>query len=224
MDYSILCQPSYAMLEVTLQPGEKIVSESGAMAWMDPGLETETSTRGGLFAGLKRKLLAGESFFQNTYTARDGVCQMTLCAGSVGDVVALPLDQGELILERGAFIASQEDVKVDSKFEGFKGLFNQGLFVLRCTGSGMLFFGAYGDITEIEVDGEYVVDNGYAVAWEPGLEYRVTRSKRVRSFLFSDQLLLRFSGRGKLWVQSRSGRSMANWVHPFRPVKSKNNN
>jgi uncharacterized protein (AIM24 family) len=41
--------------------------------------------------------------------------------------------------------------------------------------------------------------------------------------LFSDQLLLRFSGTGRIWLQSRSPRSLANWVHPFRRVESKNN-
>ena len=86
----------------------------------------------------------------------------------------------------------------------------------------MLFFNAYGDIQEIPVDGEYVVDNGYAVAWEPGLQYRITRARKIRSFLFSDQLLLRFSGQGKLWVQSRSPGSLANWAHPYRPQKKSN--
>ena len=224
MQYKIIAQPSYSMVEVELADGESIVAESGAMAWMDPGLETQTTTRGGVLAGLKRKLLSGESFFQNTYTARGGAKSISLCAGSAGDVVAVELQDGELFLERGAFIASEEGIKVDSKFDGLRGFFNEGLFVLRCTGTGTLFFGAYGDVTEVEVDGEYIVDNGYAVAWEPSLSYRMDRARKVRSFLFSDQLVLRFSGRGKVWVQSRSPRSLANWVHPFRRVQRNNNN
>ena len=223
MQYQILCQPSYAMIEVQLERSESITAESGAMAWMDPGIETKTQARGGLAAGLKRKLLAGESFFQNTYTATTGPASITLCAGAAGDVVPIQLDHEELVLERGAFIACDDDVKVDSKFDGFKGLFNEGLFVLRCSGVGTLFFGSYGDITEVEVDGEYVVDNGYAVAWDPSLSYRLTKARRVRSFLFGDQLLLRFSGRGRLWVQSRSPRSLANFIHPFRRVQRSNN-
>ncbi|MFT5732777.1 MAG: hypothetical protein ACI80K_002546 [Paracoccaceae bacterium] len=223
MDYKILCQPSYAMIELELERDESITAESGAMAWMDTNITTKTQARGGIMAGLKRKILSGESFFQNTYTAKGGPGSITLCAGAAGDVVPVKLDNDELILERGAFIASDDDVKIDSKFDGFKGLFNEGLFVLRCTGSGTLFFGSYGDITEIEVDGEYVVDNGYAVAWDPSLTYRMTRARRVRSFLFGDQLILRFSGRGRLWVQSRSPRSLANWVHPFRRVQRQNN-
>ena len=97
MEYQILCQPSYAMIEVQLERNESITAESGAMAWMDPGLETKTQARGGIAAGLKRKLLAGESFFQNTYTASHGPASITLCAGAAGDVVALKLDHEELV-------------------------------------------------------------------------------------------------------------------------------
>ena len=62
--------------------------------------------------------------------------------------------------------------------------------------------------TVIEGDGEYLIDNGFAVAWEPSLEWEMTRARRkIRSFLFSDQLLLRFSGKGRVWLQSRSPRS-----------------
>ena len=87
---------------------------------------------------------------------------------------------------------------------GLRGFFNEGMFVLRVTGTGTLFFHAYGDISPVDVSGEYVVDNGYAVAWEPTLTYQLTRGRRIRSFLFSDQLLLRFSGHGRIWLQSRS--------------------
>ena len=84
-----------------------------------------------------------------------------------------------------------------------------------------MFFSGYGDIQEIQVDGQYTVDNGFAVAWEPQLQWTLTRARKIRSFLFSDQLLLKFAGQGRLWVQSRSPVTLANWVYPFRPQKSK---
>ena len=83
-----------------------------------------------------------------------------------------------------------------------------------------MFFNSYGDIEEVEVNGSYVVDNGHAVAWEPTLEYELTRAQRIRSFLFSDQLLMRFHGQGRLWVQSRNPHSFSNWIYPYRPEKS----
>jgi uncharacterized protein (TIGR00266 family) len=219
MQYEILCRPSFSLLEVTLDAGEKIVAEAGAMAWMEGPVRTETSTRGGMLAGLKRAVLSGESFFQNTYSAEGSGAKVSLAPGSAGDILPYELQGRELFLERGAYLASTEGVRCDSKWQGLKGLFNEGIFILRVTGDGLLFFNGYGDVQEIQVNGQYTVDNGYAVAWEPTLQYRLTRARKIRSFVFADQLLLGFSGTGKVWVQSRSPISLANWVYPFRPVK-----
>ena len=220
MQYEIQCQPSYSVLEVQLQPGEQVVTEAGAMVWMSDNLDVTTSTRGGVFSGLKRRVLSGESFFQNTYAAEGGGGLLGLAPGQPGDIVPYVLDHGELYLERGAYLASTPDVECNSDFQGLRGLFNEGLFILRAAGTGTLFFNSYGDIEEVAVNGAYVVDNGHAVAWEPTLEYELTKARRIRSFLFSDQLLMRFHGRGRLWVQSRNPRSFANWVYPYRPEKS----
>ncbi|MFO7903006.1 MAG: TIGR00266 family protein [Planctomycetota bacterium] len=222
MHYEIICSPAYSALEADLDAGEPLVAESGAMVWMSPNIRTETSTRGGFMSGMKRKMLSGESFFQNTYRPEGGPGSVALAPGSAGDIIAHQLHGDELFLEKGAYLASTEDIHCDSKWDGLRGFFNEGMFVLRVTGTGTLFFNAFGDVYPVDVDGEYVVDNGFAVAWEPSLTYQLTRGKRIRSFLFSDQLLLRFSGTGRVWVQSRSPLALASWVHPFRPVESKN--
>jgi len=219
MKYKIQCNPSYSVVEVTLDEDETIVAESGAMTWMSDNIKTETTMRGGLLASLKRKLLTGESFFQNKYTSTDGNAVIGFAPGAPGDIMPYELDDSELFLEKNAYLCSEEGVECDSKFQGLKGLFNEGMFALRCTGTGLMFFNAYGDIQEIDVDGEYMVDNGYAVAWEPSLEWKLTKARKISSFLFSDQILLRFMGEGKLWVQSRSPRAFARWAHPFRPQK-----
>lgn len=247
MKYRIECQPGYSYLEVELNPGDSIASESGSMAWMDPGVEMETSTRGGVFAGLKRSFLSGESFFQNTYTSEEQGSRLALAPGPSGAIVALELNGEEVFLQKGAYLASIGDIKIDTKFDGLRGFFNEGLFILKCSGTGTLFFNAFGDIQQVslsgknvgnnaddnfaddweeavQVDGDYTVDNGYAVAWDPSLNYRLTTGRKIRSFLFGDQIMLRFSGEGRVWVQSRSPQAFASWIHPFRRVKSKNNN
>lgn len=225
MQHRILSAPGHALVEVDLEPDETVVADAGAMAWMSGDVDTVTSTRGGLFTGLKRKLLTGESFFQNTYRGGASGGTVGLAPGSDGDLVALELGADgvgdELFLEKGAYLASSEGVRCDAKWGGLRGLFNEGLFVLRCSGSGPLWFHAYGAVHRIDVDGEYVVDTGFVVAWDPGLDYRLEWGGKIRTFLFSDQLLLRFSGRGSVWVQTRSSRALASWVHPFRRVEKR---
>lgn len=220
MRHEILGGASFPVLEVTLGAGESVVSEAGAMAWMEGEVAIETSTRGGVFAAIKRAALAGETLFQNTYRAGPAGGRVALVPGQAGEIVAQSL-QGELLLQRGAFLAASEGIECSSRIEGLKGILAQGLFVLRAIGSGTLFFSGYGSVEPVDVDGDYTIDNGYVVAWEPGLAYRLTAARRVRSFLFSDQVLVGFSGRGRLWVASRSPHSLADWVYPFRRVRSK---
>ena len=221
MKYEVQCQPSYSVLEVQLESGERVVTEAGAMVWMSDNLNVTTSARGGVLAGFKRVALTGESFFQNTYEAVGGAGLLGVAPGQPGDIVAHEMNDGELLLEKNAYLASTTEVNCDSNFQGLRGLFNEGLFVLRVNGTGTLFFNAYGDIEEVQVDGSYIVDNGHAVAWEPSLQYHLTRARKIRSFLFSDQILMRFEGQGRLWVQSRNPRSLADWVFRFRPQKAK---
>ena len=220
MEYTIQSQPSYSLLEVTLDENDSLAAESGAMAWMSDNIRMTTSTRGGVLTGIRRSVLGGESFFQNTYHSEGGQGKLGLAPGQPGDIVAHDMRGTDLYLEKNAFLASDVNVSIDSKFEGLRGLFNEGLFILRASGRGKLFFNSYGDVQEIEVDGSYIVDNSHAVAWEPTLDYRITRGRKIRSFLFSDQLLLRFTGRGRLWVQSRNPQALANWVNPFRSSAS----
>src|SRR5262249_19150306 len=98
--YQIIGNPSYSLLEVKLEAGEKVVAESGAMAWMSSNVKAETAARGGFFAGLKRALLSGESFFQNTYTAERGPGEIGLAPGAPGDIVPYEMTKGELLLEK----------------------------------------------------------------------------------------------------------------------------
>ena len=62
---------------------------------------------------------------------------------------------------------------------------------------------------------DFIVDTGYIVAFEDTLEYRVSvlpglrAGSKIKSFLFGGEgLVCRFSGQGKVWIQTR-------YVHPF---------
>ena len=222
MKYDIVCAPSYSLIEMNLNEGESVIVEPGSMAWMDTTIKPKTEMKGGFLAGVTRKF-GGESFFLNTYTAEEGSGTIGIAPGYSGDIVVRELNNETLYMERGAYLCHVGNIETSATWEGFSGTFAEGMFGLRVSGTGLLFFGSYGDIQEVEVDGQYTVDNGYAVAWEQNLDYSIGRSGRsIRSFLFGDQLICRFHGHGKLWVQTRSPRNLAAWVHPFRRVKSKN--
>ena len=212
MKYNIVSAPTYSLIEMNLSQGESVIVEPGSMAWMDTTIKPKTEMKGGFFAGIKRKF-AGENFFLNTYSVEGGSGNIGIAPGYSGDIIVRELDNETLYMERGAYLCHVGNIETSATWEGFSGMFAEGMFGLRVSGTGLLFFGSYGDVQEVEVNGSYTVDNGYAVAWEETLDYSIGRSGRsIRSFLFGDQFICRYHGSGKLWVQTRSPRNLAAWV------------
>jgi len=224
MDYEILYGPSYSLAKVTLARGEQMSAESGAMVSMSGGVEMETSVKGGLFAGLKRSFLGGESFFVNTFTATsDG--ELTLAPPLPGDIAHLQLGGQTVFVQSTSYLASSPDVSVDTKWAGAKGFFaKEGLFLLKVSGTGHVFLSSYGAIHEVNLTaGErYTIDNGHMVAFDEGVDYRVRRVGGIKSTLFSGEgLVCEFTGPGKVYLQTRSEDAFLSWLVPHLP-KDKN--
>ena len=103
-------------VDIHLKQGESIFSESGGMAWMRGSFKMDTSTRGGLGAGLGR-MLAGESLFLTTYTCQSQDGLITFTPEVPGKVVDLNLSAGQsLICQKDAFMCAEESVKIEMHF------------------------------------------------------------------------------------------------------------
>ncbi len=224
MNWQLIGNAAFRGVEFALAQGESILTETGSMAWHQGNVTVSSNMKGGVFSSLKRAVLQGESFFQNTWTGGEGGGHITLVSGSPGEIIPIDITpQIPLHLERGAYLANTGHVTTNAKWEGFGGLLKEGLFAIRAEGQGTLFFSSYGGIDIVQVNGSYIVDNGYAVAWDSTLTHHLTRTgKKIRSFLFGDQLITRFDGVGRLWIQNRNPQSLASFLHPFRRVKSNN--
>ena len=55
-------------VEMLLNRGESIYTQTGGMCWMSDGISMSTNARGGLMRGLGR-MFSGESFFMTSYQA-----------------------------------------------------------------------------------------------------------------------------------------------------------
>ena len=227
MRHEVKYRPSYALALIDLDPGESIQAEAGAMVSMSATIEMETSTRGGVLSGLRRSVLGGESFFINTFQAEREEGQVTVAPPLPGDIVALELTGATtLLVQSGSFLAATEGVSVDTKWGGAKSFFSsEGLFLLRCTGQGTLWLSSYGAIHEIDlaVGEPYVVDTGHMVAFDDSVGYDVGRSGGWKSTLFSGEgLVVRLTGPGRFFMQTRSADSFLSWLIPKLPKQSSN--
>ncbi|MBN1611825.1 MAG: TIGR00266 family protein [Polyangiaceae bacterium] len=225
MQHELLQKPDFAMIRVLFdQPGEQLLVESAAMVAKDTALEMKTQMRGGLLAAAKRKMLGGESLFQNTFTATAPGQRLYVAPGPEGDIEVVACQPGfPVFLSSGAFLASAPSVTLDTKWGGAKGFFSgAGLFLLKAEGAGLLFFAAYGGIHAVDVGPMgYVCDTSHIVGFTAGLDYQVTKVGGLKSlFLSGEGLVCRFQGQGRLWISTRNPGALASFVHPFRRVKS----
>lgn len=215
--HRIEMQPDFAWLTVQIPAGRTLKVEASAMATMDTNLKMTTKARGGL-----ARLLTGESIFINEFKAEGGAGQLAIAPGPPGDLAYHRLEGGTLYLASSAFLASDPEINLESKWQGLtKGFFSgTNLFLLRASGTGDLWFNTFGALVPVDVDGEYVVDTGHIVAFTDGLEYGVQSVGGYKSLFFSGEgLVCRFRGRGRVWLQTRRLAAFASWVWPFRPQK-----
>jgi uncharacterized protein (TIGR00266 family) len=221
MESEILYQPSYSLARVKLSAGEAITAEAGAMVSMSEGITIETSVKGGLFAGLKRSFLGGESFFMNTFKAATAPGELTLAPPLPGDMVHLQLNGETILVQSSSYIASSPDISVDTKWAGAKGFFaKEGLFLLKVRGTGDLFLSSYGAIHEIKLKaGEsYTIDNGHMVAFDESVSYKLKRVGGLKSTLFSGEgLVCTYTGSGRVFMQTRSEDAFLSWLIPHLP-------
>ena len=227
MKTTVEFDPSYAMLTVELNPGEIIKAEPGAMV-LQEGVEMNTGGGGGgLFGGFKR-MLGGESFFINTFTAEAGGGRVSLAPSSPGDIRSFDLQPGRnIFIQSGSFLACTSNVQTDSKFQGFRGAFSgESLFFIRAfatEGAGTVFYNSYGAIKEVAVEPgkELVVDTGHLVAFTEDVDYSIGKVGGIRSLIAGGEgLVMKFRGDGHVWIQTRNLASLADKLVPFLPKVS----
>ncbi len=228
MDVDIIKGPGNAAAELTLAQGETVTAEGGSMIAMDGDMSVETTTHklgsGNILQAAKR-MLAGESFFMNHYTARADGNQLWLAPALSGDMMTYELQDESLIVQNESYLACENGVDVTVGWQGFKSIFSgEGLFWIQLQGSGKTVVNAFGNIYPVEVENgrEVIVDTGHIVAFNESLQFRLSKAGNswISSILGGEGLVCRFSGHGTVWCQSHSPASFGHTIGPqLRPRK-----
>ncbi len=218
MEYEIKYRPSYSMLVVKLEPGEKITAESGALTYMSPNIEVHTRRREkSILGSIGLKLFGRQSFWVNDYIASNGSGEVAFVSAPVGDIEVLEVKPGKgYIIQKASYIASTENIDLDVKWEGFtKGLFGQGLFMIKAAGEGKLFINTFGAIDKHRLDaGEtLIVDNFHLVAFSDTCDYKVTKFGGLKETLLGGEgLVTRITGPGEIYIQTKNLREFVEWL------------
>lgn len=209
--------PAFAHIHIDLEPGESIVAESDAMASMAADLDMVAKLNGGFFSALAKRFLGGESLFINVFTNNTREPKrLSLVQPTPGDIKQIELSGNAICLQPTAYIASTPGLKLGVKYAGLGSFIGrEGLFKLMVSGTGTLWYGAYGGLLVKEIDGEYIVDTGHLVAYEPSMKLKMQLAGGIFSSFFGGEgLVTRVEGRGPITIQTRSLAGFAGWLNP----------
>lgn len=219
IDYAIIGDDLQAVV-VTLDPGEAVVAEAGAMMYMQQGITMATTLdttgrKGGIFdklmAGGKR-ILSGDSFFVTLF-ANEGTRRSDVAFSSPfpGKILAMDLDDwgGTVICQKDSFLCAARGIDVSIAFSrrigaGFFG--GEGFILQRLQGDGLTFIQASGTLHTIELAAgeELRVDTGCLVAMQPSVDYDIEMVPGIKTALFGGEGLFfaRLTGPGRVVLQT----------------------
>jgi uncharacterized protein (TIGR00266 family) len=217
-------------LHVSMTQGDKIYCESGAMVMMEANLELKGRMTGGLGSALMRRFTNGESLFQQHIEAVNGDGDCLLSPALPGGMEVIEVGARQYLLNDGAFVAatSGTEMKVRTQSLG-NALFAQsgGFFVMETSGKGQVVVSGFGSMFSLDVEPgkDLTIDNSHVVCWDSTLHYELSVATRssggglggllgniVNSATSGEGIVLRFSGRGKVFVCSRNPASFARLI------------
>lgn len=208
-----------------LSPGETMITERGSMSWMSPNMRMETSSNGGLGKALGR-MFAGESFFQNRYTAEGGNGMIAFASSFPGEIRAFEITHGrELILQKSGFLAAQDGVNLSVFFQkkfsaGFFG--GEGFVMQKVSGQGVVFAEFDGHVVEYDLRSgqSIVVDTGYLAAMDATCTMEIKTVPGIKNALFGGEGIFNtvVTGPGRVYLQSMPICAVANAIRPYIPT------
>lgn len=231
MIYNIKGDSDCPLLEVSLNRGETIVMERGSMVYMqNVTLEGKVNSKGSGFGALLgaigRSMTSGESMFITHATGENDNGRIGIAPAVSGKITHLSVGGSrQYRLNTGAFVCCDSSVTYEMRSQSVgKALFGGtgGFFIMETTGEGDLFVSSYGDLLELEVtyDNPLTIDNEHVVAWDSSLDYSIQVASGTFGFTSGEGLVNRFTGNGKVLIQTRNIHSLATALIPYMPTST----
>lgn len=209
------------VVECTLDKGENILCQLGAMKYMDGGLTMKTRAAGGLGGMLKRGL-TGESLFLNTYTATEGGQRIAFGHTLPGKIIPVDVTAAAIVCQRRAFLASESTVELQIAFQrrlstGFFG--GEGFIMQRLAGQGLAMVELDGEIIEhtLAPGQKLRVETGAVGMFESSVQMDIEMIKGFSNMMFGGEglFLTTLTGPGRVWLQTMSIQTLAAELQPY---------
>jgi uncharacterized protein (TIGR00266 family) len=219
IDYHLIGDDLQAVI-ITLDPGEMVIAEAGAMMYMQEGIMMNTTLdpnasgaglMSKLFSGAKRAL-SGNTFFVTTFAnAADRRQDVAFSSHFPGKIRPVDLREwnGQIIAQKDCFLVAARGVNVSIAFTrrigaGFFG--GEGFILQRIEGDGLAFLHVSGALQEVTLRaGETLkVDTGCLAAMDATVDYDIEMVPGIKTALFGGEGLFfaRLTGPGRVLLQT----------------------
>ena len=207
MKYQIKGEPMPVVI-CELAQNEKLTCESGAMSWMSPNMEMETS--GGGLGKMFGRMVSGENAFQNHYVAKGGPGMIAFASSFPGSIKAFEITPAApIICQKKAFLACSEGVELSTHLQKKigAGLFGgEGFVMQKISGNGIAFIEIDGSTVEynLERGQQLVIDTGYLAMMDATVNMEIQQIKGVKNALFGGEGLFNtvVTGPGRVILQT----------------------
>ena len=225
MKYEIMGEPMPVVV-CHLENNETMITESGAMSWMSPNMQMET-TGGGVSKVLGR-MFSGESLFLNRYTARGGNGLIAFSSSFPGAIRAVEIDpEHPVVVQKSGFLAAEAGVELSIFFQrkGMTGFFGgEGFIMQKLSGHGTAFVEIDGSAVEynLQPGQKLVVDTGYVAMMDASCTMDVVTVKGVKNVLFGGEGLFNtvVTGPGHVTLQTMPLSGFVNSIAGMLPIKN----
>ena len=222
MQYQIKGEPMPVVI-CELASGESMLCEAGAMSWMSPNMQMETT--GGGIGKMFGRMASGETAFLNRYTAQGGTGMIAFANRFPGALRAIQIDPSRpVVVQKNGFLASTAGVELSVFFQkkGMAGFFGgEGFIMQKLSGQGIAFVELDGSIVEYDLapGQQIVVETGCVAMIDATCQIDVQSIKGVKNVLFGGEGLFNtvITGPGHVMLQTMPLSGFAKSISAFLP-------
>ena len=217
------------VLELSMQPNDKVFGESGELSWMSMSIQMQTGTsvggQQGGFIGALGRAMAGGTLFMTEYTAVGGPGLLAFAAKLPGQIVPLDIAPGHgYMVHRHGFMCANIGVQFAI---GFQQRLGAGVFggtgfrMQKLTGQGTAWVELHGEVVvyDLQPGNTLRVHPGQVGMFQESVQFNIVTVPGIQNMFFggSGLFLAALTGPGRVWLQSMSMQHLAHAIAGYLP-------
>lgn len=230
MKYTIDKQMQFPLIDIELEPDERVYIQRGSMVYHSTSIELNTKVNGKgsglgkLVRAVGRSITSGESFWITEAKAHRELGHIAIAPAVPGEMLPLELGDKQYRINDGKFLAMDGSASYSMQRQSVgRALLSGtgGFFVMTTEGDGVVLCNSYGSVKKITLDNdEITIDNNHVVAWSTDLNYDIHFDNGfMQSIGTGEGIVNTFKGSGEVYIQSLNIETFAGQLEKFLSVK-----